>query len=197
MFSTLPKSRKKAELLLSITVQLNAKLQPMHRGTWFEDPLDKFLSEKSFGSTTGGGSLLSENGEIVNCDIEADLAVPDEYRLAEIIGVMENMGAPKGSFLIRHDTGTKIPFGVAEGLGIYLNGTELPQEVYDTCDISDMYEILESLIEEDGRILSYWEGAEETALYLYGPSFFVMSEKIAAFVAEYPLCRKCRIVQIA
>ena len=37
----------------------------------------------------------------------------------------------------------------------------------------------------------------ETALYLYGPSFIEMQKAIADFIATYPLCERCRVVQVA
>ncbi len=43
-----------------------------------------------------------------------------------------------------------------------------------------------------GKIHSYWEGARETALYLYGSSAETMRERIADFMAEYPLCERAR-----
>jgi hypothetical protein len=44
---------------------------------------------------------------------------------------------------------------------------------------------------------SVWDGPTETALYAYGASFKEMSERLAGFAATYPLCERCRIVQIA
>ena len=60
---------KKKETYISITLQMNAKLQPMHRAD-FEDMVENVLKEKNAGEIVGGGSLLLPTGEISCCDIE-------------------------------------------------------------------------------------------------------------------------------
>ena len=80
---------------------------------------------------------------------------------------------------------------------MYLNGTELPAEVYQTSDINYVIEKLNELLALSGQLYSWWEGPQDTALYFYGVSFAEMKEKMADFLAEYPLCQKCRVEQIA
>ena len=65
------------------------------------------------------------------------------------------------------------------------------------CDVNVVIEELERSLAESGRMYSYWEGAKETALYFYGADFEEMRERMQEFLAEYPLCAKCRVVQIA
>ncbi len=44
-----------------------------------------------------------------------------------------------------------VPFGVAEGVAVYMNGTDLPEEVYKTCDSGVVIDTLQKLVEtEDG-----------------------------------------------
>jgi len=108
-------------------------------------------------------------------------------------------GAPKGSVLQFTEKGLerKIPFGRLEGLAIYLNGTELPEQVYKNCDINVVCDRTKELLGNHGSRWSHWQGPTETALYYYGNSFDEMRRLIAGFVAEYPLCAKSRIIQIA
>ena len=40
-----------------VIVRLNARLQPLHRGEWFEDPLAEALEKKTYGEVTGGGTM--------------------------------------------------------------------------------------------------------------------------------------------
>ena len=181
--------------MYSVTLQLNAKLQPVHRGDIFEDPLDDFLQENNLGEVSGGGTMLSKDKEIEYCDIEINMPDISEASINRVIAELERLGAPKGSLL--HVDDKKIAVGKAEGLGVYLNGTDLPTEVYENSDVNVVYGELEKRIEGIGRILSYWDGPSETALYLYGDSFTAMQEKIADFLASYPLCQQCRVVQIA
>jgi hypothetical protein len=116
---------------------------------------------------------------------------------AAIIRELEALGAPKGSALVAPDGERRIPFGVTEGMGVYLDGTGLPDHVYAECDINLVIERFAQLLGDRGRMFSYWEGPTETALYHYGPSYQAMADAIAPFVAEYPLLMGCRIVQIA
>lgn len=180
-----------------IVAQLNARIQPMHRGEFFEDPLSEELQRASIGEITGGGTMQNENGEIAFCDIEIELAKPDPQAADKVIEVLERLGAPKGSKLKIEAENRDVPFGVSEGMAVYLNGTDLPDDVYKTCDSNFIYSELDRLLEGEGRVLSYWQGPTETAFYMYGKSFEQMKAKIAEFIATYPLCQKCRIDQIA
>lgn len=56
-----------------LTLQLNARLQPMHRGEYFEDPLDEALQEADLGEVDGGGTMQMQSGEIEYCDIEVEV----------------------------------------------------------------------------------------------------------------------------
>ena len=43
-----------------ITARLNARVQPMDRGTYFEDPLNETLLHANLGEVTGGGTQLAD-----------------------------------------------------------------------------------------------------------------------------------------
>lgn len=180
-----------------LVVNLNARLQPMHRGEFFEDPLEKMLDATSLGSLAGGGTLVSAQGEVERCDIEIVCPWVSEAVIAQIVTELERLGAPKGSRLVVEAEDRSVPCGRDEGLALYLNGTDLPDAVYAECDSNFVYSELDRLLTGQGRVLSYWQGPTETAFYLYGASFRAMREAIAAFIAEYPLCQRSRIEQIA
>jgi hypothetical protein len=59
--------------MIHVLVHLNARLQPLDRGEWFEEPLAAALREQNAGEVTGGGTLQDESGEIQSCDIEVEL----------------------------------------------------------------------------------------------------------------------------
>ncbi len=179
---------------LHITVKLNAKLQPEHRHELFEDPLDALLENAGLGQLTGGGTALSDDGEVEYGDIEIVLNDPDS--LPAVIELLEQLGAPKGSLIQRAGEPDQA-FGVTEGLALYLNGTDLPDEVYAQCDSNYVFEQIVERIEGVGEICSWWQGPTETALYLYGVSFETLRERIAELVATYPLCQGARVVKIA
>lgn len=180
-----------------IVAQLNARIQPMHRGEYFEDPLDNEIQLVSIGEVTGGGTMQGETGEIEYCDIEIAVTKLNQETAEKIIEVLERFGAPKGSKLKIEAEGREMPFGRTEGLAVYLNGTDLPDTVYDACDTNFVYSEFDRLLESEGRVLSYWNGPTETAFYIYGKSFEKMKSKLSEFISTYPLCDKCRIEQIA
>lgn len=180
-----------------IVVNLNAKLLPMHRGEFFEDPIDQKIQELSLGTVTGGGTLQSESGEIENCDIEIQVQSVEPEAIESIKKIFESFGAPKGSKITIDSSGSIIEFGITEGLALYLNGTDLPPEVYKNSDINYVISEIASLLAGKGTMLSHWQGNTETALYFYGHSFVEMKGLISAFLDSYPLCQKARVVQIA
>ena len=178
-----------------VTAQINIKLQPLDRGSLFEDPLIEEFEQNKLGEVTGGGTALFTSGEFKFSDVEISLANISDETIAWLIQQLENLGAPKGSIL--HIDSQQIPFGVTEGLAVYLNGTDLPAEVYESSDVNFVYDELNRLTEGIGMIFSHWEGPTETALYLYGSSFEALNERIAPLISTYPLCQKCRVVQTA
>ncbi|MES9990926.1 MAG: hypothetical protein ABW098_03170 [Candidatus Thiodiazotropha sp.] len=180
-----------------IVVTINARIQPMHRGELFEDPLDQVLAETSIGEISGGGTLQSESGEIEHCDVEIQVYKSDDKTVNFIKSTMEKLGIPKGSKIHIESKDSVIEFGDLEGLAIYLNGTDLDDEVYAKSDSNHVYSELERLTEGVGKVYSYWQGPKETAFYLYGSSYQEMKSMIAELVDNYPLCQKCRIVQVA
>ena len=87
-------------------------------------------------------------------------------------------------------------FGITEGLAVYLNGTDLPDEVYAAGNVSELIAALPECLGAEGDMQSYWEGPRETALYLYGPSAARMDELIAGVLARFPLAQRCRVVRL-
>ena len=59
-----------------VVASLNARLQPIHRGEYFEDPLDAALIERNLGHVSGGGTMQMKSGEIEFCDIEIQVDGP-------------------------------------------------------------------------------------------------------------------------
>jgi hypothetical protein len=179
-----------------VIVRLNARLQPLDRGDIYEDPLTEALEATGLGAVTGAGTQLAEEGGIEFCDIDLALDNADDETLDRIVAALEKLGAPKGSKLLYGDAGER-PFGKNEGLAVYLNGTDLPDDVYQTCDINHVISEFDRVLEGVGSFQSYWEGPTETALYLYGEDAEKMRGLIAPFMADYALCQQARIEQIA
>lgn len=179
---------------MNLTLKLNARFQPKHRFE-LEDALQEILGKKQLGEITGGGTAQNPDGEIAYCDIEIYLFKDDSASLEWLVSLLNKIGIPKGSVL--QGIKPEIEVGTLEGLAYYLNGVDLPNEVYQTCDINYVIEQMENILEGIGRMYSYWEGSIYTALYFYGKTFSEMKERITPFIMNYPLCEKCRIEQIA
>jgi hypothetical protein len=179
-----------------VVARLNDRAQPMDRGELYEDPLDDVLRKHRAGSVTGGGTQLTEDSEIEFCEIEIEVREPATDTIALIKHTLEDLGAPKGSTLRLESLDEVLSFGVNEGLAVYLNGTDLPDEVYAECDSNFVYSEFNRLLGADGKVHSHWQGPTETALYMYGPSFETMKHRLASFLSSYPLCQRARVVQI-
>lgn len=181
-----------------LTARLNAKVQPIDRGDYFEDPLMETLEQASLGTVTGGGTQLADEPYGIEfCDLEVLVNEADEQTLAIIIKRLNDLGAPKGSKLILDGSGKEFPFGVHEGVGVFLNGTDLPDEVYAECDVNYVIDEFNRLLGDNGSLRGYWQGSSETALYCYGRSFEQMKAALTPFIETYPLCQGARIEQIA
>lgn len=182
-----------------LELQLNARFQPRHRHE-LEDALEEALEHLDLGTVSGGGTLTEPTGEVKSCDIELKLKNIAPPSLDKLCSLLNHLGIPKGSRLCwadEEDEDHIEPLGRQEGLALYLNGTALPDEVYAQCDINELISRLEELLGPAGRLYSWWEGPEETALYFYGDSFAQMQEAMAGLLAAHPLCQKCRVVQIS
>jgi hypothetical protein len=183
--------------MVYVTAQLNHRIKPIDRGEQYEDPLDEMLQAGGLGEVTGGGTMVQESGEIDYADIEIGISGNVDETVGRIIAFLEEAGAPKGSKIIFADDDRVIDFGKLEGLGLYLNGTDLPDKVYEEEDINDVVEELDALLEGVSAFDSFWEGSTETALYAYGASFAEMKSIIEPYLTKHPLCQLARIEQIA
>jgi hypothetical protein len=149
-------------------ITLNARLRPLDRGDRYEDPLQEVLDAQAPGSqVTGGGTLLTADREPALSDIDLDVEGDPAAVRDLVVATLEAAGAPRGS-RAQLGEGEPITFGVTEGLAVYLNGTDLPDEVYANSDINELIAALLERLGPDGDMQSYWEGPRETALYLYG-----------------------------
>lgn len=180
-----------------VSIHLNARLRPLDRGDRYEDPLQEVLDEHNLGAIDGGGTMLGVSHEPTSCDIELrfEADADRDNGLRVVIEALESYGAPVGSY-VHPDSGERIHFGVTHGLGLYLNGTDLPDEVYATEDINELVAQIEAALGEEGAMQSYWEGPTETALYLYGPSTDRMRELLAGVLAAHPLADRHRLVAL-
>lgn len=181
-----------------VIARLNARVQPIDRGEYYEDPLDELLKRLNLGEVTGGGTQLAdEPAGIEFCDVEIRVTEANQETVGSIVEQLETLGVPRGSRLIVERDGSELPMGTQEGLGLFLNGTDLPDQVYAESDVNHVISECDRLMASGGNFRGYWEGSSETALYFYGESFAEMKAAIVPFVSNYALCQKARFEQIA
>ena len=79
---------------------------------------------------------------------------------------------------------------------VYLDGTGLPDEVYEECDLETIESRLTEVIEREG--LGEFDGneigSEEVTLFMYGPDAERLFAGIEATLRAYPLCQGARVV---
>lgn len=82
----------------AIRIELNAKLQPIHRAKMFEEKLEKALADADAGELLGGGTFQLNTGEIKSCNIE--LNVKEDW-LDKVIDFIKQIRIiPKSSKII-------------------------------------------------------------------------------------------------
>ncbi|MBI1252486.1 MAG: hypothetical protein GC189_13570 [Alphaproteobacteria bacterium] len=175
-----------------VVLHLHARLQPIHRGDVFEDPLDAWLRAEGLGEVCGAGTAFIPGEGVQSCDIELLLADVSEATLARVRAKAEALGAPAGSKLTL-DNGAEHAIGAWRGLALHLNGTDLPDEVYAQCDLDELYDHLNAALGAAGKAMSHHDGETETSLYLYGASVPAMRAAIAPVLRDYPLCQRSRL----
>lgn len=183
---------------INATAEFNHKIGPIDRGDRYEDPLGDALSAHGYGEIDGGGTMQSKDGEIDFIDVHMFLSSPD-ISIPFVTKFLEGRGAPKGSKLKifqNDDVIREIPFGVREGFAIYLDGVNLPDEVYKQSDSNVVVSEIDKRLKGHGEIEAHWQGPTETALYIYGDSNSVMKLLIEDFMASYSLCKGARIINL-
>jgi hypothetical protein len=183
-----------------VDIRFNAKLQPVHRAEIFEEPLFDMLEKSGLGSVDGGGTAMDpDTGEVQFCHTGFFAADASDEFIAQVIELMHELGAPKGSTVtVQFDDGdVDHPIGVTEGLALYLNGTDLPDDVYAAHDTDDLVDQLEDALDDAGVMMSHWQGPTETGLYFYGDSYAEMVAAITPVVDAHPLAQRSRMAQIA
>lgn len=183
----------------TLEVLLNARLPGPQRGDRYEDPLADWLEASFPGSrVTAGGTMSSVQGEPLSCGVRADVqGDPVEVRDA-VCAFIEAIGAPRGS-TVTVDGLEPRALGTLEGLAVYLDRHGLPAEVYAGHDVNELIDHLHQALVGDGagRIQSFWEGPESTALYVYGESAAAMAAALAPVLEIEPLAAGARVERIA
>lgn len=79
---------------------------------------------------------------------------------------------------------------------VHLDGTGLPEHVYQDCDLATIEDRLIEVIERErlGEFDGNEMGATEATLYMYGPDAERLFAGIESTLRAYPLCQGARVV---
>jgi len=175
----------------TIIARLYEHVEPLDRGTRYEDPLDAVLRQANLGEVTGGGSQLGELGEIEFADIEIRVENLDDA-LPVIVKSLEESGAPAGSQLLGR-SGVIREFGRLQSVAVYLDGVSLPDEVYATLDFDDLVTKLSGAAGERSYH-GYWQGPQETGLFFFGADAEKVFTDLQALLRQLPIGQNARVV---
>jgi hypothetical protein len=168
-------------------------IAPVDRGIRYAEPLYEALGEDAISIVGEGSAFTKELGiEYVNLELElSDLSL-----IPTIIEILEKQGAPKGSQLkfSNLDKKTTVEFGTSECLALFLDGVNLPDEVYQSTDIDELVLKLCESSEGGAEYRASWAGEYETSIHFFCDDADAMFRRMESVIRTYPLCRNCRIV---
>jgi hypothetical protein len=176
-----------------VLARLYEHVEPIDRGGRYEDPLQEALEQKNLGRVTGGGSQLNDLGAIQHADVEIEL-VDLDGAAALVVETLERAGAPQGSELIDLSNSRVLrEFGTQQCLAVFLDGTTLPEEVYQDLDFDAVVaEIGEAAGPDSFR--GFWQGNEETGLFYFGASADEMFGRVEPVLRKLPIGQNARVV---
>ena len=167
-------------------------IEPIDRGR-YEDPLQEALEKANAGQVTGGGSQLNELGGIEYAEVEIELTNMDGA-VSTVTQTLEKAGAPKGSELIAAEDGRVLQtFGRNECLAIYLDGVNLPDEVYANLDFDAIVTEIGTAAGPDS-FHGFSQGNEETGLFFFGASADDMFARVEPVLRQLPIGQNARVV---
>ena len=185
-----------SDMTSALEVRLNARLHAVQRGDRYEDPLAFWLEQRFPGSRVlAAGTLVSPFGEPLSCAVRAEVVGDPAEVMAAVAAFLQDLGTPKGSIVVVDDL--EQDFGTNEGLGLYLDGTNLSAEVYATLDVNEFLDELHEALGGTGSIQGFWETDDTTAVYLYGLSAELMESAVIELLSVHPLARGSRLDRIA
>jgi hypothetical protein len=181
---------------LRVSVNLNARVQPVHRGEVYEDPLQAALDQYAAGSRIdGGGSSFDPTDGVSSCDIELALVGDRDEVLGLVVRALEHFGAPVGSSYRVGDE-DPVPFGRTLGVSLSLDGTTLPDEVYANNDVNELVGALLAELGEAAELQSWWEGPERTSFFFYGDDPALIRGVLESAAGRFPLAEKSLVADI-
>ena len=163
-----------------------------------EDTISPVLKKYRLGKLVGGESMMTKENGVECCELSFECP---RRKLNKLINLLSIIPLAKGSRITVYGEDGKeekeIEVGKLECMGIRLNGTELPDEIYKSCTSDYVVDELMKILGEEKVLYTYWHGDTDMLLFFYGESYEEMRDKVSDFLDTYPLCRDCTVEQVA
>ncbi len=80
-----------------VVVHIKDRIRPEDRYRKYERPIEELLKDSGYGEISGGGTLVSEEGEMLSCDIEVELEPETEVAkfVPKLLHIVSELHAPK------------------------------------------------------------------------------------------------------
>ena len=167
----------------TIIVQLNARLQPVHRGDLEDALAERVRASIPSLSVIGGGTAVDKEGRVTGCGIELMVLKSSlETSLVELASAVNELGVPRGSLLVTPPKRT-IKVGQAEGLAITFPrissvDVEDARSLQHNEELDRALALVDGALGARGRVWSWQILDDEADLVIYGDDAEVMREII-------------------
>lgn len=179
---------------ITVVQRIPARLQPAHRDELLVGPITGVLGRLSPGTRLAATeTVVSTTGEPLEAVLQWEVPLEDAEGVVAALLDLEG-GLPTGTTVEIHDKA--VACGELAGVGLYLNGTDLPDEVYAASGLQEVVTTLQEALGRVGQLWSYWQGPTETALYFYGPDARALRDVLAAQRSEAALLERSRLVDL-
>ena len=169
----------------TIIVQLNARLQPIHRGDLEDAIVERLGASIPSLTVVGGGSAVDKDGRITGCGIELMLLRSSlEQALTQLAEVLVELGVPRRSLLVTPPK-RKINVGQSEGLAVTFPRIsrvdfEDARALQHSEDLDRAAELLKPALRDHGRVWSWQILSDEADLVIYGDDAEALRDIIRA-----------------
>lgn len=169
----------------TIILQLNARLQPIHRGDLEDAIFEKLGASIPSLTVVGGGSAVDKDGRITSCGVELMLLRSSlEQALTELASALVELGVPRGSLLVTPPK-RKISVGQAEGLAVTFPRIskvdfEDARALQHNEELDRAMELLKPALRGHGRVWSWQILRDEADLVIYGDDAEALRDIIRA-----------------
>jgi hypothetical protein len=169
----------------TIILQLNARLQPIHRGDLEDAIFEKLGASIPSLTVVGGGSAVDKDGRITSCGVELMLLKSSlEQALTELASALVELGVPRGSLLVTPPK-RKISVGQAEGLAVTFPRIsrvdfEDARALQHNEELDRAMELLKPALRGHGRVWSWQILRDEADLVIYADDAEALRDIIRA-----------------